>query len=138
MIVLSQSHFEPGGKNLIGFSILGAATILIIFWFVCFSRARRAIRYTVGITFVVSVALLLSVFRLEGFSGDMVPTLVLRGTPAVGSRLAAPGASTLRADLATTTEHDYPQFLGKNRNPIVDNIGLIVMARWYINLPNSS
>ena len=122
--VLSQSHFEPGGKNLIGFSILGAASILIVCWFVWFSRVKKFVRYTVGISLATAVAVFLLMFRVEGFSGDMIPTLVRRGTPVIGADLSAPVATTRAADLSTTTENDYPQFLGKNRVPVVDNIRL--------------
>ena len=135
VVLLRTSNFDPGGKNLFSFAIFGGAAILVTGWFVWFSRFQKTIRYGAALAILTTLAALATVFQIEGFSGDMVPVIVVRGTPAAGVRLSAPQAAlreSLRADL-TTTDHDYPQFLGPDRIPIVRGIRLA--TDWKTNPP---
>jgi outer membrane protein assembly factor BamB len=78
-----------------------------------------------------------TLFRLDGFSAEMVPRYVLRfgspaRRPAATTEGAAPDAKGRAVDLKTTTPWDFPQFLGVRRDAAVEGIRL---ARDWSNHP---
>ena len=63
--------------------------------------------------------------RIDHVSGEMVPRFALRWSPEPDRLLAVPAAEAARGiDLKTTTEDDFPGFLGKNRDLRVDHVAL--------------
>lgn len=61
---------------------LGVAGLLFAFWFVAFSRLATRVRVAGALALVAAVAAFFALFRVRGFSGDLVPV--------VESRWAAP------------------------------------------------
>ena len=73
----------------------------------------------------MSVAATAGVLRIDHVSGEMVPRFALRWSPEPDRLLAVPATEAARSiDLRTTTEDDFPGFLGKNRDLRVDHVAL--------------
>ena len=76
------------------------------------------------------VLLLVLLFRVEGFSGDVQPKLTWRFSSkkdvALVDKLSpsVSQSSSLPVDLTTTTDHDFPQFLGPQRDEKVAGVRL--------------
>ncbi len=100
-------------------AFVAATTLLVWFWLL--SDYSRKVRGASFVGFVVLVVGLVALFRIEGVSGELVPEFAFRFSPkpdelleGLPARLAKETAS--RVDLRTTTEEDFPQFLGPDRS----------------------
>jgi outer membrane protein assembly factor BamB len=80
------------------------------------------------------IALFFSAFRLNGFNGNLVPTVTWRWTPVPDTVLAQSGLNEQQqmADVQPTP-HDYPGFLGANRDAFIPNVHL--ETDWNANPP---
>ncbi len=95
-------------------------TILGVLWLLCFSRLRWRVKGITLVAVVVCVFLATNLFQFQGFSGDLAPIFEWRWR-------AQP--ITLRPDAevapdAQMPSMDFPQFLGQNRNGVVNGIKL--------------
>ena len=95
--------------------------LLMLLWLLFFSRLRWKVRLlafgAIGLILLLSTAL----FRVKGFSGDLVPLLEWRWSehrPPLVPASRSIGAGELEGG------KDYPQFLGPNRNGTVQGIKL--------------
>jgi outer membrane protein assembly factor BamB len=105
----SQQAFNLGVVKII------AGTIVLLFlWLMFFSRMRWRVRWTVLGLAIGAVGLLSAVFRIHGFSGNLIPILELRWVhrefqkPSVGEPVVALKAPSQASD--------FPQFLGPTRD----------------------
>ncbi|MEX0714160.1 MAG: PQQ-binding-like beta-propeller repeat protein, partial [Pirellulales bacterium] len=110
-------------------SCLALAGLLVAFWFIFFSGLPALTRWTLLALGLALAAVFSLTVRVEGVSGDMQPSLAWRWSPKADERLAAAlDSSTDRAaapvDLADGSPADFPQFLGKNRNAVVQHVRL--------------
>ena len=99
--------------------VLMLSFLLILLWLLFFSRLRWKIRLLAFGAIVLLLFLSTVLFRVKGFSGDLVPLLEWRWSEKaaeslIGSALTTPGAFS----------KDYPQFLGPQRNGTVQGIKL--------------
>jgi outer membrane protein assembly factor BamB len=97
-------------------------------WWLVFSRAPWKLRLAVA----VAVAAFASMFRVQGFSGGFVPTIVFRWRQAVLPE--RPAATQVDLNLDTeqalvATESDWPEFRGPKRDGIVR--GASYSAAWH-------
>ncbi len=100
--------------------VLGAvAVVTLLVWFVWRSGYSVVIRRTILWTTLAALALLAAVFRIQHVSGDLVPRFAFRWQADVDQTLGQPEPAGDVVDLVTTTEHDFPQFLGPNRDAIL-------------------
>lgn len=130
--------------------VLGVALILTLLWLLLFSRLRARTRgFLAAALLVIAVASAL-LFRVRGFSGDLIPIVELRQTkpaslsppasslstkekiasdssdtsapkPAPQATVEAPKKIIARTRVAAL---NYPQFLGPERNAVVHGIKL--------------
>jgi outer membrane protein assembly factor BamB len=144
-----------------GVSLL--AGLLLLVWFVGFSRLSRRLRLSVLIGVLLVVCMTLSLVRVRGVTGDWVPILVFRWhtppTPPPLPSVASPSeptsapAATIPADTPTATpntpkavpsavaeppihrprEGDFPQFLGPARDSQIR--GLRLARDWVAHPP---
>ena len=97
--------------------------LALLAWFVLLSAYPGWLRACAAILSIGALVGLPALYRVEKFSGTLIPTLVRRGQPARDAAL--PEMETAgRADLWSTTPADFPQFLGPNRNGTVDHVRL--------------
>jgi outer membrane protein assembly factor BamB len=103
--------------------VMGLLAFLITFvWFALRSRFSRKVRVASSVGLVACLALFLTLFRVNHISGELVPAFEFRfsGRPAPG----AMDFGALRADLRTTTDRDFPEFLGPGRHAAVEHVQL--------------
>lgn len=121
---------SPGFQNLFGFAVIGGACILLGVWFACYSRFAPWMRRWGVLLLVSMIVILASLFRIQGYTGDMVPKLVFRWSGQPDRRLSAPvslGQLTTSVGEhreAVAAECNYPQFLGPERHPRVSDLEL--------------
>lgn len=131
-------------------AVLGIALVCILLWLVFFSRLRSRTRGFIAAALIVIAAASAALFRIRGFSGDLIPIVELRQSqppalPPPSSSFAtpkeiaptSPDTSEVKSTPQTSLEApkktvahtrapalNYPQFLGPERNAIVREIKL--------------
>jgi len=99
-------------------AILAFCLTLSLLWLIAFSRLAWTARLRVlGFIGLVSIALI-SLFRYEGVSGDLIPIVKWRWSPADRSEIRDIEVKELVID------GTYPQFLGPTRNATVTDLDL--------------
>src|SRR5262245_46574649 len=103
--------------------VLGFIAALTAWIWISFRSALPPlVKLLVRLSPVVLVALFapfVGLLRLEEVNGDMIPRFVPRWTPTHDrtlAEIAPPAAAAKTIDLKTTTEDDFPQFLGPQRS----------------------
>jgi outer membrane protein assembly factor BamB len=138
MVVLVRVRDVDGDHaiaNALTFLLTFLGCGVLSFWFLLFSG--YSIRFRLGsfVGLAACVALFFTAFRYEQVSGELVPSFRPRWMPPADALLDSPAeiASAEAIDLATTSDKDFPQFLGPDRNAVVPNVHL---ARdWESNPP---
>lgn len=104
-------------------------------WFAFFSGYSRLSRLITCLTIGGGLFLAPVVFRVDHVSGELIPVFRPRWSKRPDELLQrpAPTAQTASADLATTTDFDFPQFLGPQRSARVDHVEL--SRDWSSNPP---
>lgn len=105
-------------------SFMGCCALSL--WFLFFSGYTRMFRLC-GLVGVISIiALFFAVFKIEHVSGEMVPKFRARWAPPPDSLLdtSAEIAASDEIDVMTTSDQDFPQFLGPRRNGTIPNLQL--------------
>jgi outer membrane protein assembly factor BamB len=140
--VQSWSEFPFQRRNLICLGIAGGALGLGVLWWLFLSRARWTLRLAgiAGIALLAGMARL--TLRIRGVTGDLIPIVETRWSRTPAAPMAstptrgAPAGIASQASAQSTAARlpgDYPQFLGKNRNGIVDAISL--QTNWTVHSP---
>ncbi len=140
--VQSWSEFPFQRRNLICLGIAGGALGLGVLWWLFLSRARWTLRLAgiAGLALLAGMARL--TLRIRGVTGDLIPIVETRwarssaapmvSPPTPGVPAAVSPQATARST-ASRLAGDYPQFLGKNRNGIVDDISF--HTNWTVHPP---
>ena len=108
-------------------------SVTLVVWFVVFSAYEWTLRLGFAISLILTVALLFGLLRIRQFSGDLIPTFAFRWQPDADQLLQQPVAEATDVDLQTTTEDDFPQFLGPERNARV--VTPLLNTDWESNPP---
>ena len=102
------------------------AVITVMLWFAIFSRYPRWVRMLPLVGSLVFVAGFFALFRIEHVSGELVPVFALRFSRSPDELLQKPKLPEATADqapavdLSSTTEGDFPQFLGPGRSASIE------------------
>lgn len=114
---------DRGLVNAVSALLVLATVAILLSWFVLRSGWPARLRLAVLVVAVAGVAGAMTLFRIEGVSGAMVPRFAFRfaAAPEVP---ALPAAGATDVDLATTTPDDFPGFLGPGRDLGVDHVRL--------------
>ena len=99
--------------------VLMLSFLLMLLWLLFFSRLRWKVRLLAFGTIILIFLLSTALFRVKGFSGDLVPLLEWRWSGQAAESLTGNAPITLGA-----FSKDYPQFLGPHRNGTVRGIKL--------------
>ena len=99
--------------------VLMLSFLLMLLWLLFFSRLRWKVRLLAFGAVVLIILLSTTLFRVKGFSGDLVPLLEWRWGERAGESLV--GSAPTTPDVFSK---DYPQFLGPDRNGIVQGVKL--------------
>ncbi|MBN2476409.1 MAG: PQQ-like beta-propeller repeat protein [Pirellulales bacterium] len=107
-----------------------AALMAMLVWFFLLSGYSGQVRSVLFAGGLSALAVLSIVLRIEGVSGEMIPRFALRFSRKPDELLRRPptglaaGDRQAAVDLTTTSDHDFPQFLGPDRNLTVDSVRL--------------
>ena len=117
---------DHGAANMLTALCVILAFIVTMLWFLLRSGYRVRTRLSVLAALIAMGVAGGAVFRLDHFSGELVPNFALRWEPPADRLLQVPDTTAARSDvdLFTTTENDFPQFLGPHRDLQVREIAL--------------
>lgn len=124
---------DRGFENFATMTAAGFAVIIWLLWFLLASGHAWWLRLAMLLGIVIFGVAFSQVMRFEEVSGNFVPRFVLKSAEKPDRQLAplAPlrGDESLSAtagavDLRTTTADDFPQFLGRGRDLVVDGVNL--------------
>lgn len=118
---------EDHGFANVGTLVLGSiAVVTLAVWFLFFSGYGLRPRLGVFALCVTAVTAFAVLFRLETVNGELKPIFVYRFGQRFAEKVPIPpfgdaaGAERASVDLRTTTEDDFPQFLGPSRSDSVE------------------
>ena len=105
--------------------LIFVAFLLIVLWLLFFSRLRRKTR-VLSLGAILSVLLLsIFMFRIKGFTGDLLPILEWSWTKRAGDSLTQTDTSSERIHKSfRSSPYNYPRFLGPNRNAVLSGMEL--------------
>ena len=119
---------DRGSLNVFTYMLVLLMVLTYAVWFAIWSGGswrRRLAPITALVLFFVAF---LTLFRIEGFYGDMVPRIVPRSAEApdrlLSRQVAGDRGAAAGVDLRTTTADDFDQFLGPDRSAGIDHLRL--------------
>ena len=91
--------------------VIGVSLIALALWFLFFSPLPRRTRFGAAVAVVAAFVAFRAAFKIEGFTGDIVPRVRARWLAAP----ELPQASDAKTDLTAVSADDFPEFLGPGR-----------------------
>ena len=118
-------NLDRQNQNLRIITVLRISFLLILVWLLFFSRLRRKTRI-LSLGAILSVLLLsIFMFRIKGFTGDLLPILEWSWTKRAGDSLTQTDTSSERIHKSfRPSPNNYPRFLGPNRNAVLSGMEL--------------
>lgn len=113
-----NSNIQPGITNIIKVLLIVGTFLLWWSWFTCFSRVPLRLLWSLAILGLI--ALFFYQFRLI-FDGDLGFVRMEQRFAARELETGPSEAVNSAVDLSITSDADFPQFLGGNRNAIINN-----------------
>jgi len=132
-LVISRVDEAASYLLLVATSVLGILILLV--HYLCYGESRFSVRALPLIGFVGLLGTIAWTLRVDDMTGNLVPTRVsFRWQLQHDELLEIPQATIMAEgiDLATTTENDFPEFLGPGRAAYV-NVAL--SADWSVSKP---
>ncbi len=125
---------DRGTANAFSMLLAGLTVAIWILWFLLGSGHVWWLRVVPLLGMMVFGFAFSKLYRFEEVSGNFAPRFVVRSAEKPDLRLetlkAAPGTGV---DLQTTTEDDFPQFLGRGRDLVVAHVTLA--RKWQTHHP---
>jgi outer membrane protein assembly factor BamB len=122
LVLRSRDSVPFQQRNLQTLGVCMGGILLLLIWWVAFSRAAWKKRLTVTLAFGILMGGGLATFRIRGVTGDLVPILEPRWVHHTPSSLPGIPVEVSGTNAMPTTAQqrpDYPQFLGPNRTAIL-------------------
>ena len=139
-ILIGVRIFDPmGDRGSVNVFSYVSLVLLFIFWWLWFIVAGGKpwkTRLLVTAIPVAAVWIFFSIFRLDRWSGEMIPTFVLKSTPKSDQTLSTPSSESAGSgavDILSETPDDFPQFLGPDGRQALDH--LRINPDWQSNPP---
>ncbi len=126
---------DNGTSNGITAIVLLVAMVSIGVWTALFAPFSRSTRWWCIAAGLVCLILLTRAVRIDGFTGNLFPVFNWRWARNPEAEIAAKGLGSTTAVESTwhTTDHDYPGFLGPNRDAYIPNVR--VESDWQVHPP---
>jgi outer membrane protein assembly factor BamB len=129
ILILRCTDVMGSGANANVGTLIAAfvAVVTLLLWFALLSPFSAWIRLLPLLGSLVFCGAFAALFRIEGTSGDLLPDFAFRFSPKPDEllqKLKLPdrtGAEMPVVDLLTTTDDDFPQFLGPDRSASLDH-----------------
>lgn len=121
-----NAEFSSGQERTITMAVIVIVAVpLLLFWFLFYSGLGWKTRVA-GLLIVISTGIAFRVlFRFEGFSGNLVPTLSWRWSEKPELTVEADTPAAPPAEAFEIGPDDYPQFLGPRRDATLPDPGLL-------------
>src|SRR5262249_31060329 len=114
-------------QNIAVANIVIIAFGLLIVWCVLLSRFNWKLRWGLVGSALAAIGVVAALFRIHGVTGDLVPILEPRwkrhGLAAIETTHTKPLSNSPQNSIQLT--NDYPQFLGPNRNGVLERPRLV-------------
>lgn len=112
--------FPRGYQVMASMAWMAAFFFWVVVWLAFFANLRGTV-HILAVTIPLGIALILGMtFRVDTFDGDMVPTFAYRWSPKPHQTLSVEPSRAIEpaedAPGLVTSEYDFPQFLGPDRN----------------------
>lgn len=117
-------QFQLRNIAILAIGLIGV--LLLVVWWLAFSRAPSRLRLAMFALFLVTVGSLSAAYRVRGVTGDFIPIFEPRWQREAA--LATP-APTSDAALDRSGRPDFPQYLGPHRNAVIDS-GYVLARDW--------
>ena len=116
---------DRGTANVVLLICSGLIVFSFLFWMIRFGCCPRLGKWLLGLCCLGAVAAP-AVFRIESWRGALQPVIQYRWQPAPAEEVHAIKATEQSdgIDLSVTSESDFPQFLGPNRDNTLPNVQL--------------
>jgi len=128
ILVIATSSVTDRAISKVGFFLFNfIAAMWLLGWFVFRSSYSGWLRLAAAVLFGLSLIVGAICYPIVSWSGTLVPTFRWRWSPPADHLLAGSGELTSARrtiDLSTETDEDFPQFLGPNRNGILEDVDL--------------
>ncbi len=98
--------------------------LLLLLWCILLSRLPGKVRWGIVCSVLLLIGLVPLLFRIHGVTGDLIPILEPRWHHQDLASLEAPGKIEAQTAITSTLTNNYPQFLGPNRNGVLDQLHL--------------
>ncbi|MBP85501.1 MAG: hypothetical protein CMJ64_02100 [Planctomycetaceae bacterium] len=104
-------------------------------WFLFLSGYSRSLRWKTIAAFTGALICFFSAFKIDHVTGELVPVFRCRWQPPRDAQLEQPdvASNSPAIDLQTTTDQDFPQFLGPHRDGQLD--GPLLETDWQTHPP---
>ena len=115
-LVQRPQFFDHQIGNIITLILGFIMLVWLLAWFCLQPRIPAEVRVGVPVALIAFVAIFLIVFRIEEVSGELVPKFTFRFAAPADARLEPPPAQGVTVQLHSTSDYDFPSFLGPNRD----------------------
>ena len=116
--------------NIVTCALALFAVAILAAWFLLLSGFSWRLRLLVLAVCLAGVSVFVALFRIERFSGEMLPAFAYRFAAKPDWLLQsslpqrAAGKAKAKVDLRRATPYDFPQFLGPDRSNSIDHVRL--------------
>jgi outer membrane protein assembly factor BamB len=116
--------------NIVTCALALFAVAILAAWFLLLSGFSWRLRLLVLAVCLAGVSVFVALFRIERFSGEMLPAFAYRFAAKPDWLLQsslpqrAAGKAKVKVDLRRATPYDFPQFLGPDRSNSIDHVRL--------------
>ncbi|MCG8584201.1 MAG: PQQ-like beta-propeller repeat protein, partial [Pirellulales bacterium] len=140
-IVIACFQWLPGlypGLRVVGTMVTAAILLILYFvWLYLLSGLKRKGRVAGTAIALVPIVVFFALRRIDGFDGDMAPITAWRWKPRPLEQLEKfveeNTASVDVSKLRTSSDVDYPAYLGRDRRAVVEGVELV--TDWKANPP---
>ena len=128
LVIRSRDGLSGQDRVIYTAAVIGSGVVLLWLWMLLLSPLSRKKRLWTAALALLALLGVGVLYRIEGVTGDLVPVLVPRwslegsGEPRHAGEEGSTPSQVI--DLTTSSERDYPQFLGPARDAVVRGIRL--------------
>ena len=110
--------------NVIGMVSVAIVVAVLLVWFALFSENSPGVRWAPLAIVLGAIGVTAASLRIDYWTAELIPVFAWRLSPQSDRTIPQPTAADRHVPLDITTDDDFPQFLGPDRNLGIDRIAL--------------